>query len=191
MPFTDLNGALRLVHRIDEILALVRSWSEEQRFRNAPITRQIPISGLAKFEELDARIGGLMNALGFVLPPSLIRVSSNSPSKPFVHGFTELGLPNRQCMLHPHEWERRILAVRHAAEEILDVARSNESDKRLPDTPRVRELCALLAKKAASGRPLIQIARDLTGEKPKKDRTARSLLRQAQRYRHLWQSDDK
>jgi len=57
---------------------------------------------------------------------------------------------------------------------------------RMPDNPDVRDLCAALAKHASGEGSLIQIARNFTREKPGNDRRARSLLRQACRYRHLW-----
>jgi hypothetical protein len=60
------------------------------------------------------------------------------------------------------------------------------SAPRLPDTPDVRDLCRLLQKELPKGRSHLEIAREFTGEMPDKDKKAKSLLRQARRYRHLW-----
>jgi hypothetical protein len=60
------------------------------------------------------------------------------------------------------------------------------SAPRLPDTPDVLDLCRLLQKEVPRGRSHLEIAREFTGEMPDKDKKAKSLLRQARRYRHLW-----
>lgn len=59
-----------------------------------------------------------------------------------------------------------------------------------PDNPDVRDLCRLLSRGSRGGKSLIQIAREFTKENPPKDPKARNLLRQAQRFRHLWRRDD-
>jgi hypothetical protein len=64
MPFTDLAGAARLCHRIDEILALVRSWPGSLIRGDTPTLRQFTKDGLGRFDDLDAKIGGLMHAMG-------------------------------------------------------------------------------------------------------------------------------
>ena len=65
---------------------------------------------------------------------------------------------------------------------------SKKSGPMLPDSPDVRDLCALLAKRHKTGKSLNKIAREFThGNVPK----ANSLLRQARRFRHLWDSADK
>ena len=56
--------------------------------------------------------------------------------------------------------------------------------KTQPDTADVRDLCHLLKKGLPSGKSQIEIALEFTGKKKKK---AESLLRQARRFRHLWQ----
>lgn len=61
-----------------------------------------------------------------------------------------------------------------------------------PSTADVRDLCHLLDKQREArkqGKPEITIAREFTGETPANDRRARSLLRQARRYPHLWKDD--
>src|ERR1700722_18684100 len=113
MPFTDIKGASRLIERIDQIVALVRSWSGSHEHNGSPTVRSMPAEDRPRFEELDARIGALMNALGFSFPPSLL-----SPSKhKFIHGYTQIELMQGYRVNYPDEWERRIIAVKHAAQE--------------------------------------------------------------------------
>lgn len=57
----------------------------------------------------------------------------------------------------------------------------------MPDNADVRDLCALLAKQAKTGKSLNQIAREFTQGNSRK---AASLLRQARRFRHLWNRAD-
>ena len=64
------------------------------------------------------------------------------------------------------------------------------SAPRLPDTPDVRDLCHLLQKDLPKGRTQNEIAREFTGEMPDNDKKAQSLLRQARRYRHLWDNSE-
>src|SRR4051794_7485393 len=118
MPFSDMRGAARLTERIDEILALVRSWPGS-RFDNngSPVTRQITPGDLPKFEELDAKIGALMNALGFSFPPSIFSGTLHT----HLHGYTKLRLLRSTEADRPDEWERRMIAVKHSAQEIVDV----------------------------------------------------------------------
>lgn len=54
----------------------------------------------------------------------------------------------------------------------------------LPDSVDVRDLCRALQKGLPQGRYQIEIAREFV---KKDDAKAESLLRQARRYRHLWQ----
>ena len=56
--------------------------------------------------------------------------------------------------------------------------------KPMPDSVDVRDLCHLLQKGLPGGKSRSEIARDFTGGNTKK---ADSLLRQARRYRHLWE----
>lgn len=109
----------------------------------------------------------------------------------FMLGYTELMLQADGLTAFPQDWERRLIAAKHYAQELLDVTEEKSSDQRVPESADVRDLCAMLQKHAGRGKSLIQIARDFTHEKPRKDRKARSLLRQAQRYPHLWKSADK
>jgi hypothetical protein len=185
MPFTDLKGAARLVERIDEILALVRAWKPSNGHPEVVEVPEDQSLGAEKFFELDARIHGLVIAIGFPAPSP--QRHDGAP----LSGFTRLGFSaNWRGAYGVVRWAQGLIALKHAAQEILDVAKSNEPDRRTPDTPAVRELCDLLSKKAGSGRPFIQVARDYTGEKPGKDRRAKMLLRQAQRFPHLWKRDD-
>ena len=118
MPFSDPNGAVRLVKRIDEILALVRSWPIESGRKEGMITvRVIPKGELARFDELDAKIGALMTALGFSFPPSSLIQSV----APYHRGFTRIRMIHN-TVDYPEEWEERLTAVRHAAQEMLEVA---------------------------------------------------------------------
>jgi hypothetical protein len=60
-----------------------------------------------------------------------------------------------------------------------------------PDNADVRDLCRLLEKnRNSSKKSLNQVARDFTGESAGKDPKAQSLLRQARRFRHLWDRAD-
>jgi hypothetical protein len=188
MPFTDLKGAARLVERIDEILALVRSWpGESSVYEGIPTRRNFTADDLFKFNELDGRIGGLMRALGMAFPPSQLQESQLR----FAHGYTHLWLFRRRLTAdYPHEWERRLLAVKHASQEILDVSDEKKSSGKHPDTADVRDLCAMLADPANRGKPKIGIARSLTKERAGKDKKAHSLLRQARRFPHLWRQAD-
>jgi hypothetical protein len=65
-----------------------------------------------------------------------------------------------------------------------------KSRKIMPDNADVRDLCQLLEKHLKTGKSQRQIAREFTGERPGKDRKAQSLLRQARRFRHLWERQD-
>lgn len=56
----------------------------------------------------------------------------------------------------------------------------------LPESQEVRDLCYKLRKELGEGRSQMAIARELTGESEGDDRRARSLLRQARRFPHLW-----
>jgi hypothetical protein len=60
------------------------------------------------------------------------------------------------------------------------------SAPKLPASANVLGLCRLLQKELPNGRRHIDIAREFMREKPDADRKAQSLLRQARRYRHLW-----
>ncbi len=61
---------------------------------------------------------------------------------------------------------------------------NGQSRNNLPDSADVRDLCRLLQKNLPTGRKQIEIALEFTGNDNKK---AKSLLRQARRFRHLWQ----
>ncbi len=61
---------------------------------------------------------------------------------------------------------------------------------RIPESTDVRDLCQLLQKHLPKGQKQIEIAREFTGEMPGKDPKAKSLLRQARRYRNLWAEAD-
>ena len=54
----------------------------------------------------------------------------------------------------------------------------------LPDSPDVKDLCHRLQKEIPKGRSQVEIALEFTGQNKQK---ADSLLRQARRFRHLWQ----
>lgn len=64
-----------------------------------------------------------------------------------------------------------------------------KSFRQLPDNVDVRDLCALLEKNRGR-KSLIQVARELTKEVAGRDSRAHSLLRQARRFRHLWDRAD-
>jgi len=59
-----------------------------------------------------------------------------------------------------------------------------EKATRLPDTPDVRDLCRLLQQRLPRGETQIAVAREFTQGDEKK---AESLLRQARRFRSLWE----
>lgn len=54
---------------------------------------------------------------------------------------------------------------------------------KIPESPDVTKLCRLLQKELPTGRSMIDIAREFTGQD---DAKAENLLRQARRYRHLF-----
>ncbi len=62
-------------------------------------------------------------------------------------------------------------------------SKADNENKSLPDSADVRDLCRLLQKGLFAGKTQMNIAREFTGNDAKK---AKSLLRQARRYRHLW-----
>ncbi len=61
----------------------------------------------------------------------------------------------------------------------------------LPDSREVRDLCHALQRELPNGRSQIVIARELTGESEGDDRKAKSLLRQARRFPHLWKKTNR
>ena len=63
-------------------------------------------------------------------------------------------------------------------------SKPDNGKKSLPDSADVRDLCRLLQKGLPTGHTQIEIAREFTG---KDNGKAESLLRQARRFRHLWQ----
>ncbi len=83
---------------------------------------------------------------------------------------------------------RSLLVGLAAAQQIAD--ESENLVLSMPDSADVRDLCHLLNKNAGNGIPLIQIAREFTKETPGDDGKAKSLLRQARRYSHLWRRSD-
>jgi len=62
--------------------------------------------------------------------------------------------------------------------------KTDKGKKTLPDNGDVSELCRLLKKGISKGEKQIDIALQFTRDNRKK---ATNLLRQARRYRHLWQ----
>ena len=62
--------------------------------------------------------------------------------------------------------------------------KADKVEKKLPTKPDVRDLCQLLQKELPKGRNAIEIAREFTGSN---DTKAKNLLRQARRYRYLWE----
>lgn len=75
-----------------------------------------------------------------------------------------------------------------------DADTRNKFPASLPDNPDVRDLCHRLGKGrdriSAGAVSEIGIAREFTGEAPGNDKKARSLLRQARRFTHLWKRAD-
>jgi hypothetical protein len=77
------------------------------------------------------------------------------------------------------------------APAVNDGSRADSAKKKpvkWPDNQRVRNLCKILAERNP-GDSQIELARQLTGEEAGNDSKAQSLLRQARRYRHLWDAD--
>ena len=62
-------------------------------------------------------------------------------------------------------------------------SKPDSEKKSMPDSADVRDLCRLLQKGVPTGKTQIEIAREFTG---KNNNKAKSLLRQARRFRHLW-----
>lgn len=56
-----------------------------------------------------------------------------------------------------------------------------------PTSPDVQDLCFRLRKGLSEGKSQLTVAREFTGETSKSAPKAHSLLRQARRYRHLWE----
>jgi hypothetical protein len=94
-------------------------------------------------------------------------------------------------------WERAVLALNGVADELMSADEVKTEPAVVPptngkpafpatspDSPAVRELCHRLKKGLAEGYSQIVIAREVAGD----DKAAESLLRQARRFRHLWQS---
>ncbi len=90
------SAAVRLAECIDEILALVRSWpgrafapgdafTDRVKTKSAPV-RDFTEDDLVKFDELDAKIGGLMTWLGLSPPAHCVTQSNHLLSR----GYTEL-----------------------------------------------------------------------------------------------------
>jgi hypothetical protein len=67
---------------------------------------------------------------------------------------------------------------------------AKKSARTTADNADVRDLCHLLLKHQGKGKSLIQIAREFTKENAGNDAKAKSLLRQARRYSHLWRRAD-
>lgn len=78
--------------------------------------------------------------------------------------------------------------VRHLS--LRDSVVKEKTHPRQADSADVRDLCKLLEKHSGKGKALIDIAREFTRETRGNDRKARSLLRQARRYSHLWKRAD-
>jgi hypothetical protein len=89
-----------------------------------------------------------------------------------------------------HSWSSMRLEFVHAklSERLEEDDRLNSSGMPWPDNPDVRDLCKDLAEKSHR-MSHIEVAREFTGEQPGDDKKARSLLRQARRFRHLWEAD--
>ncbi|MEI8371873.1 MAG: hypothetical protein WCJ35_03455 [Planctomycetota bacterium] len=80
------------------------------------------------------------------------------------------------------------------AKNINDSDTTSDSKKvvlpKLPDGVNVRDLVCRLQAELPKGKSQSQIAREFTREAANKDKKAQSLLRQARRYRHLWDDSD-
>jgi hypothetical protein len=70
--------------------------------------------------------------------------------------------------------------------QIITGHASGQFPSLLPASQEVRDLCRALQKELPNGRSQMVIARELTGESEGDDRKAKSLLRQARRFPHLW-----
>ena len=62
----------------------------------------------------------------------------------------------------------------------------NNSQKKLPENPHVLSLCQMLGRELNSGNSEIQIARDFREGLSEDAQSAKDLLRQARRFKHLW-----
>lgn len=89
--------------------------------------------------------------------------------------------------------------IMYLRELVRDRQRGTKADNRqkksrLPVNPDVRDLCQLLAnnlaKKKDKRKTDIAVSREFTREKPGKDKKAKSLLRQARRFSHVWNRAD-
>jgi hypothetical protein len=130
MPFTDLKGAARLIQRIDEIIALVRSWPmSEQHDGCLEIPQDDPSRGWDAWWILDAQVGGLITALGLHPPDPQSRGSIQYSTM----GKTQIVRVSRFYVERMDEWESRLIWVKHAAQEILDVAGSGDQPTKSDD----------------------------------------------------------
>ncbi len=114
----DLIAAVRLIERINEIVALVESWPAE-RINDAGIVymRKCTPDDLERFDELDARVGGLMNKLGIGFPQPALWECRGIP----LRGYTELSVIRLRTADLPNLWGDRLRSVKHAVHEIVDV----------------------------------------------------------------------
>lgn len=183
--------ATRLLQAIDNLLEFVDAHNELTRNPD----RTLSAGDIKRLTELDANVESLRIRI------SGLRMLSCSPSVSAerTFGYTELNIIFRRHLSFAFraspEWRQRMESFRMTVVGLQFDDKAKNPHAKQPDNPDVRDLCHLLAKEQShihSGKKsTISIAREFTHEKPNKDRKARSLLRQARRYPHLWKSADK
>jgi len=116
-------AAQRMLQLADEIIALVRSWPERLQVPGdassepvKPSLRHIDDERLEAFHRLDAKISAAASRAGV---PLLKRQLGLRPNR-YPVGHTELILFG-QLAYDTDEWERRILTLKHAAQEIVEI----------------------------------------------------------------------
>lgn len=104
-------------------------------------------------------------------------------SKAVFAGFdSEVG----RAMLKQEYYRAMMIETRHDSDIETRAVMLKKRQRMYPDNVDVLDLCRALQKRSGSAKPLIQIARDFTGESMGNSPKADMLMRQARRYPHLW-----
>lgn len=178
--------AVQLLVAIDDMQAFVDAHNESTRNPDKTLSP----SDIKRLTELDARI----ESLRILIPGLRILSCPSIISEERKFGYTELNVIFRRrvgfAFRATPEWRQRMDSFRMAVVTLAEDIGTNRTQQQ-PDNVDVRDLCKLLEESRNSKKSLITIAREFTNESPGNDSKAKSLLRQARRYRHLWDTSGK